>query len=470
MRDHQTPHIDPLYPPTSCRSPLSMSDTSYFQEVFRRALNAIPRAHPFPSLLPSLTPTHSTSVNSSVFGVEYKPDGSAFVCVGEDAEIHVVDERQTAATSSGAPIPKHSMCASLSGGHTSHVNIAKFMDNNRMVTASDDRSLCLWDLRTMKPVKSFRGHDGWVKNCEVYDDNHILSGSLDGSVRLWDLREDYTDLERGTEWPWNLDDMRESDENKEEEHDTHDAAGFENIVLSRPLVRMRYAQHDRTMAITLEDGDVMLVRDFVPSRNCPRLDHVETYLDFLLDDVHQVPETRDLRTPAGETTNRIEILGQDPINEYYATALSFSKDANFLLVRRLESLEMYDLRTPEGTEEGDRLDRLVMNVPDASSGEGFIKAPCFGGMHQEFCLSPYHHGLRTFCISDLIAESKVHTHTIGMPDVEQEQHRWSKKRRKPVAFFIKHDKPVLVVNHHPWNFTFTSAGLDGRIISYGPRL
>jgi hypothetical protein len=59
------------------------------------------------------------------------------------------------------------------------------------VSASDDRTLRLWDLTTGACVRTLEGHSGPVRAVALTGDGrHAMSGSLDGTVQLWDLATD----------------------------------------------------------------------------------------------------------------------------------------------------------------------------------------------------------------------------------------------------------------------------------------
>lgn len=59
----------------------------------------------------------------------------------------------------------------------------------QLVTASDDKSVKLWNVEGMKFVLSFTGHTNWVRTAKFSPDERlIVSGSDDKSVKLWDIR------------------------------------------------------------------------------------------------------------------------------------------------------------------------------------------------------------------------------------------------------------------------------------------
>lgn len=64
-------------------------------------------------------------------------------------------------------------------------------DLTALMSASDDRTLRLWDLPSGESVKTFTGHQDYVRSgCFVpgYGSNLLVSGSYDQTVRLWDAR------------------------------------------------------------------------------------------------------------------------------------------------------------------------------------------------------------------------------------------------------------------------------------------
>ena len=57
------------------------------------------------------------------------------------------------------------------------------------VTASDDNTCAIWDLRNTKErLRTLEGHTGWVKNCEVFGTN-LVTFALDATLRNWDISE-----------------------------------------------------------------------------------------------------------------------------------------------------------------------------------------------------------------------------------------------------------------------------------------
>ncbi len=74
-------------------------------------------------------------------------------------------------------------------GHTHFVqNLAITRDGRYAMSASADKTVRLWDLRTGKELHCFTGHTDDVLGVAISPDGKFgLSGSFDKTVRLWRL-------------------------------------------------------------------------------------------------------------------------------------------------------------------------------------------------------------------------------------------------------------------------------------------
>ena len=74
------------------------------------------------------------------------------------------------------------------GGHTSDVRSASFSpDGNRIVSASDDNTVRVWDASTGAELLELEGHTDRVRSASFSPDgNRIVSASWDNTVRVWD--------------------------------------------------------------------------------------------------------------------------------------------------------------------------------------------------------------------------------------------------------------------------------------------
>ena len=61
-------------------------------------------------------------------------------------------------------------------------------DGRRVVSASDDQTLKVWDLASGRAVATLEGHTAWVSACAVTPDGRrVVSASDDKTLKVWDL-------------------------------------------------------------------------------------------------------------------------------------------------------------------------------------------------------------------------------------------------------------------------------------------
>ena len=74
-------------------------------------------------------------------------------------------------------------------GHTDPVYAAVYTpDGTKLITASFDKTLRLWDLNSLTTLRTMPGHTGLVLCAAISKDGQrIVSGSHDNSLRLWDV-------------------------------------------------------------------------------------------------------------------------------------------------------------------------------------------------------------------------------------------------------------------------------------------
>jgi WD40 repeat protein len=59
--------------------------------------------------------------------------------------------------------------------------------SNKIISASDDKTIKIWDLESGKCLKTLKDHKDWVKCILTISNNKFLSGSWDNTVKIWHL-------------------------------------------------------------------------------------------------------------------------------------------------------------------------------------------------------------------------------------------------------------------------------------------
>jgi WD40 repeat protein len=74
-------------------------------------------------------------------------------------------------------------------GHTGRVmGVCYTTDGKRAVSAGQDGTLRIWDMRTLKVVSILKGHDGAISSIAISaDGQRAVSGGMDTKLYIWDL-------------------------------------------------------------------------------------------------------------------------------------------------------------------------------------------------------------------------------------------------------------------------------------------
>ena len=131
----------------------------------------------------------------SVFNLEFSPLDDIALTVCANRAIVAYDPRLSTKRKPVRVVPHaHEDCA----------NCITFLDGFTFATCSDDKTIRIWDLRSMRTcLSTLHGHSSWVKNIEYDTKSGLLfSVAFVDGVRVWDINN--LDQYTGNENPSNL--------------------------------------------------------------------------------------------------------------------------------------------------------------------------------------------------------------------------------------------------------------------------
>lgn len=82
------------------------------------------------------------------------------------------------------------MCIKTLKGHKDFVWFASFnpYGTNMVVSASNDKTIKIWDITNGECIKTLQGHKDIVRSALFSPDgNSILSASYDKTIKLWEI-------------------------------------------------------------------------------------------------------------------------------------------------------------------------------------------------------------------------------------------------------------------------------------------
>ncbi|KAH9556185.1 hypothetical protein CY35_07G012700 [Sphagnum magellanicum] len=81
------------------------------------------------------------------------------------------------------------LCVATLIGHTRAIR-AISSDRRRVVSGSDDQRVLVWDKSTRQLLEELKGHEGKVSCVRMLSGDRVLTASHDGSLKMWDIRTD----------------------------------------------------------------------------------------------------------------------------------------------------------------------------------------------------------------------------------------------------------------------------------------
>ncbi|MEH2422843.1 MAG: serine/threonine-protein kinase [Nostoc sp.] len=122
------------------------------------------------------TLTGHSGTLSSVNALAISPDSNTLASASDDKSVKLWD------------LNTQKVLASLSGHSQAVKSVAFSLDGKILATASDDKTIKLWQVETLEEICTLLGHLHAVKSVAFSPDGQILaSGSSDKTVKLWDV-------------------------------------------------------------------------------------------------------------------------------------------------------------------------------------------------------------------------------------------------------------------------------------------
>ncbi len=141
----------------------------------------------FPEGLPALRLKHPVKTGGSVrtleehrgpvMGCAVTPDGQRVVSASWDKTLKVWE------------VETGQVVVTLEGHEGGVSGCAVTPDGRRVVSASEDGTLKIWEVETGRELATLKGHQGGVSGCAVTPDGQrVISASADGTLKVWDAK------------------------------------------------------------------------------------------------------------------------------------------------------------------------------------------------------------------------------------------------------------------------------------------
>ncbi|MFM6136201.1 MAG: WD40 repeat domain-containing protein, partial [Sphaerospermopsis kisseleviana] len=118
-----------------------------------------------------------TGHNGSVNAVGITPDGKKAISASDDRTMKVWD------------LHTGKELSTLTGHNSSVLSVAITPNGKKAVSASHDETLKVWDLETGKELSTLTGHKNWVEAVAITPDGKkAVSASHDLTLKVWDLQ------------------------------------------------------------------------------------------------------------------------------------------------------------------------------------------------------------------------------------------------------------------------------------------
>jgi WD40 repeat protein len=127
-----------------------------------------------------------TGHRNTIHALAFSPDGQILASASYDRTIRLWDVRTGHAI---ATLKGHSSSVMAVAFHPGGTILASGGASASVDYPDDDRTVRLWNIRTMRPITTLTGHTGTVSGVAFHPDGtHLASGSFDMTVRLWPIK------------------------------------------------------------------------------------------------------------------------------------------------------------------------------------------------------------------------------------------------------------------------------------------
>lgn len=111
-----------------------------------------------------------------IYAMDWCKDSERIVAASQDGKLIVWDGRDGEKLAAGLLKSNWVMTAAFAPG------------GNFVATGGLDNICSVWNLENMEaPVKELSGHAGFLSSCKFFDDKQILTSSGDTTIALWDI-------------------------------------------------------------------------------------------------------------------------------------------------------------------------------------------------------------------------------------------------------------------------------------------